>query len=120
MNPSRPGSSSRPEGPSDLAAAYAQLNRRFQIVSILAAAIIAVGVVFYRFVEGFTWVDAFYFSIVTLGTVGYGDIVPTTDGGKIFTSFYILIGIGIIAAFASALMKRAVIRREYRSQQRKQ
>ena len=40
---------------------------------------------------------SFWWSIVTLTTVGYGDIYPITIGGRIFTSIIILIGVGIVA-----------------------
>ena len=43
------------------------------------------------------------FCVVTLGTVGYGDITPTTDVGKIFTVFYIIFGLGVIGGFFATL-----------------
>jgi len=50
-----------------------------------------------------------WWSVATLTTVGYGDVYPVTVGGKIFTSFIVLIGIGIVAVptgiLASALTK---------------
>ena len=53
--------------------------------------------------------DCLWWSIVTLTTVGYGDSFPVTVGGKVFTSFIVIIGLGIIAVptglFASALSK---------------
>ncbi len=64
------------------------------------------GTFFYHVVERFSWVNAYYFCVVTLTTVGYGDIVPKTDLGKIFTTFYIMIGVGVITAFLSALIRR--------------
>jgi voltage-gated potassium channel Kch len=48
-------------------------------------------------------VNAIYFSVVTLGTVGYGDITPTTDAGKLFTVFYIIFGLGVIGGFFATL-----------------
>ena len=57
------------------------------------------GAVTYRYLEGWSWVDSVYFSVVTLTTVGYGDFSPQTDAGKVFTIFYIIIGIGIILSF---------------------
>ena len=47
-----------------------------------------------------TWVDAFYYTIVTYSTVGYGDIIPVTPDAKIFTASMILIG---VVSFLTAL-----------------
>jgi len=70
---------------------------------VMALVVILIGVVFYVNVEHWSVVDAIYFSVVTLGTVGYGDITPTTDVGKIFTVFYILFGLGVIGGFFATL-----------------
>jgi hypothetical protein len=42
---------------------------------------------------------------VTLATVGFGDLHPTTDAAKLFTILYILFGLGVIAAFISEITK---------------
>lgn len=51
-----------------------------------------------------------WFAVTSLTTVGYGDMVPITTGGKIFSSFMVIIGLGIVAVpaglFASALTKK--------------
>jgi hypothetical protein len=69
---------------------------------IIALLIVSVGVIFYTRVEGWTLLDAIYFCIVTLGTVGFGDITPTTDLGKVFTIFYIIVGLSVIGGFFAA------------------
>src|SRR4051812_37261702 len=66
---------------------------------LLVISLLIVGVVFYTLVEGWSIVDAVYFSAMSLATVGYGDVVPETDVGKIFTVVYVLAGIGILVAF---------------------
>ena len=63
--------------------------------------IIVFGATFYRVVEGWRWLDAFYFTIITLTTVGYGDLAPQSDAAKLFTMFYILVGLGIIGSFVA-------------------
>lgn len=75
---------------------------------LLTAAIsmIVLGTIFYHLVEHLTWLNAYYFSVITLATVGYGDIAPHTSAGKIFTTFYVLIGVGIITTFLSVRMQR--------------
>ncbi len=72
----------------------------------LAIATVATGTIVYHVSEKLNWVDAYYFSVVTLSTVGYGDIVPHTAFDKIFTTFYIFIGVGIITTFLSVSMRR--------------
>ena len=43
-----------------------------------------------------TTIDAFYFAMMTMSTVGYGDISPTSDGSRVFTIFMILFGIIVV------------------------
>lgn len=64
---------------------------------------IAGGSVIYHLLEGWGWIDCVYFSVITLSTIGYGDFSPQTDGGKLFTIFYIIIGIGIILSFINSI-----------------
>lgn len=86
-------------------------SQEFRFLSLVSIFVLLIGTVFYHFVEHFSWLDAMYFCVVTLATVGYGDLTPKTPLGKLFTIFYILIGIGIIAFFANTLIKRAYYRR---------
>jgi voltage-gated potassium channel Kch len=81
------------------------LRRDPQFVSLALLATIAIisGTGFYSLVEGLRVVDAFYFSVVTLTTVGYGDLAPETDAGKLFTAVYVLVGIGILLAFVTTV-----------------
>lgn len=73
-------------------------------LSVLAS-MVAIGTLVYEYVEGWSFVDAFYFSVVTLATVGYGDHTPTSDFAKIFTSFYILIGVTTFLLFVNELSR---------------
>jgi voltage-gated potassium channel len=75
-------------------------------ILLVILAVIGIGTVFYHRVEGFSFLDSVYFCVITLATVGYGDLTPKTDAGKIFTMFYVLIGVGIIASSVSYLLKR--------------
>ena len=79
----------------------------FQALSLSVVTMLVAGVWFYMRYEGWSLVDALYFCVITLTTVGYGDFSPQTQIGKIFTVFYILLGLGLLAAFIGALAQHA-------------
>jgi hypothetical protein len=70
------------------------------------------GTLFYHQVEGWDWLDALYFCVITLATIGYGDITPKTPQGKAFTILFVFLGIGLLAAFFSKLAASIVTREE--------
>ena len=78
----------------------------------LIAGLLAIGTLFYHWVEGWRLIDALYFSVMTLATVGYGDFAPRTDAGKLFTIGFIFSGIGLFVAAATALGDRIVKQRD--------
>lgn len=82
----------------------------FRTLAVAVVSILAIGTLFYKTVEGFRWIDALYFSVTTLATVGYGDLHPNTDVGKLFTIGYIFAGLGIIVAFAQRLARHLFTR----------
>lgn len=65
--------------------------------------ILVIGTVVYHQLEGWSWLDSLYFSVITLTTIGFGDFAPETAGGKIFTMFYIVVGLGMILGFINAV-----------------
>ena len=75
---------------------------------LLALSLLIVGTVFYMLVEGWSVVDSVYFCTMSLATVGYGDVVPHTDAGKIFTVVYVLSGIGILVSLFTTLTARTL------------
>src|ERR687897_1039962 len=80
---------------------------QFASLALLAAVAIVSGTGFYWLVEGLRFIDALYFSVVTLTTVGYGDFAPKTDVGKLFTAVYVLVGVGILLAFVTTVAAKA-------------
>ena len=88
-----------------------KIHREFQILALLSLATLFSGTILFRSIEKWSWIDSFYFSAVSLTTVGYGDLTPTTDKGKLFTVLYLFIGIGIIAALINNLVKNQAAKR---------
>ena len=94
---------------------HLRIKRQYSGAATVTLAVLGIGMVFYHYIEKLDWVNCFYFCTITLTTIGYGDIVPKTNVGKIFTSFYALIGIGIIGFFANVLVKNAVLKRQIKN-----
>lgn len=74
----------------------------------VAGALVVSGTIFYWQFEDWTIVESLYFSIVTLTTVGYGDLSPSTAGTQIFTIVYILTGIGVFVALLASVAQQYI------------
>ncbi len=83
-------------------------DHEFRALFGVVFVILVSGVFFYHGVEGWRYVDALYFSVTTLTTVGYGDLAPATDMGKLFTVGYILVGIGVLLSFVNVIANHAL------------
>ena len=81
---------------------------QFRSLTFLVAFTLLSGTLFYRTVEGWSAVDAFYFSVTTLTTVGLGDLTPATTFGKLFTVVYIFAGLGLIAGFINIVAQESL------------
>mmetsp|Transcript_47493 Transcript_47493/g.117590 ORF Transcript_47493/g.117590 Transcript_47493/m.117590 type:complete len:672 (-) Transcript_47493:56-2071(-) len=66
----------------------------------------ATGTLVTKCTEPWTAIDAMYFSVVTMSTVGYGDLTPSTNASRGFTCFYILVAIGMVFTKVAALISR--------------
>jgi voltage-gated potassium channel len=75
---------------------------------VVAGALVLTGTIFYWRFEDWTIIQALYFSVVTLTTVGYGDLHPTSDGTQIFTIFYILTGLGVFVALLASVAQQYI------------
>lgn len=71
-------------------------DRASRPIFIWAGAVLLVGTLAYHWLEGWSYLDALYFCVITLATVGYGDLTPTTPIAKAFTIFYVINGVVIL------------------------
>jgi len=92
------------EGDSD--SKLANFLQRCLILGIM----IAFGAAFFHYLEGVPWIDCVYFCVVTVTTIGLGDVTPQTDGGRLFAIFWMLGGVTAmgwtVSAFSEILLER--------------
>jgi len=75
----------------------------FKALFKLLLIVLIIGVFFYTQVEGWSYIDAMYFAVITMSTIGYGDLTPETTFGKVFTMFYALVNVGIFVSLAAKI-----------------
>ncbi len=88
------------------------MNLRLLSLLLTVVFIIVGGTVFFHHVEGWSWLDSYFFTVVTLSTVGYGELVPQTAIGRIGTTVFILLGLGIFAVAVQQFGVFAMRKRE--------
>ena len=71
-------------------------DKRTRPIFIYTVIIITLGAGLYHWLEGWSWLDSVYFVVITLTTIGYGDLHPTTPATKIITIYYGINGIVLI------------------------
>lgn len=75
----------------------------FKYVLILSVISILIGTIGIMYFEKMTFTNALWWAFVTATTVGYGDLSPTTNAGRILASLLMLIGIGLIGSLTSSI-----------------
>ena len=81
---------------------------KLKITLVVLLTIFIIGTFGFHFIEGWSFVDSFYTTIITLATVGYGDFTPRTAEGKMFAVFVIIFGVGTML-YSFGLISETVI-----------
>ena len=68
--------------------------RRLEFGVLLLLILICVGITGYASIEGWSFVDSLYMTVITITTVGFQEVHPLSTGGRIFTMCLILLGVG--------------------------
>ena len=83
---------------------------RLTVYLIIFLVVLAGGTAGFKALENKAWLDSFYFIVVTMATVGYGDVHPVTAAGKFFAIFLIILGVttflGVFANSAELILSR--------------
>lgn len=88
-------------------------RRRLLLDIAVAVVILAVGTLGYSLIEGWDFIDALFMTITTVTTVGYGEVHPLSDAGRVFTGLLIVMGVGYFA-YVFATVTRIVVGGEIR------
>jgi voltage-gated potassium channel len=88
---------------------------RFRVFLLVLVTVVVAGTVGFVLLEGLSLLDALYLTIVTVATVGYGDLHPTTAAAKILAMLLILAGVGTFVAAAANAFEMILSRREKQS-----
>jgi len=88
---------------------YRRLRQELMVGLLAFVAVTLIGTIGYRLIEGWRWVDAAYMTIITLATVGFSEVQPLDDRGRLFTISLILLGVVsigyIVNRFTEALIQ---------------
>jgi voltage-gated potassium channel len=71
-------------------------GQRLLIVLGLVLVTLVIGLLFYRSQPGYSFADAFYMAVITMATVGYGEVRPLTAAGRVFNSLYIILSVSVL------------------------
>ncbi len=78
---------------------------RFYAPLLIMLSVWLLGTIGYVLIDNYSWFDAFYMTIITVATVGYGEVAPLSQSGKLFTAFLIITSFGTFAYAVSSITK---------------
>ena len=73
------------------------LHQRLWQIVLLLVGVVAFGAVGYQLIEGWSFLDALYMTVITVGSVGFMEVHPLSAAGRVFTMALIVVGLGAVA-----------------------
>ena len=71
-----------------------------------------IGSLSFAFLDDIKFLDAWYLTVVTVSTVGYGDLAPTTASSKVFACFFVPLGVAFVASAVDTISSKVAAARE--------
>ena len=94
------------------------LRSKIVLALLLMAFVLMIGVLGYKFLSDFTWIEAIYMTIITVTTVGFSEVRPLDADAKIFTVFLIVTSV-FIFGFAISVVSEYILARNSLEQLKK-
>jgi voltage-gated potassium channel Kch len=94
-------------------------DAEFRILLFFLLTLLAGATLFYHSIEGWGLIDSLYFSVMTMSTIGFGDLVPTTALSKIFTIIFSILSIGFFVAVVTKVVKIVLEHKQKKSLKKK-
>jgi voltage-gated potassium channel len=88
------------------------IGRRLRISGFMLGSVLLLGTAGFRLIEKWSWFDGFYMTLITMTTIGYGEVHPLSHSGRIFNSFLIVASV-IASGFTIAMISQALLEFEF-------
>lgn len=95
-----------------------QLKHHITLFVFIFLIVILLGSCAYHYTEGWNWLDSFYFVVITVTTIGYGDLAPKTNLGKIFTVFFAFFGVAM-AFYLLSVISKNILNKDFHRRKKK-
>src|SRR5271167_3421561 len=82
--------------PSSRRMAGVKVPYNLKLLAILLVLLVIVGIAGFHLIEGWSYFDGFYMVLTTITSIGYGEIHPLSHTGRLFNSFIIITGVGLV------------------------
>lgn len=81
---------------------------KIYVAIFMLIVLLAIGVLGFRFISDYTWIDSIYMTVITITTVGFGEVQPLDEFSKIFTVFLILTSV-VIVGYAISIITEYIL-----------
>ena len=78
-------------------------EKRYRILTLITFSVLIIGILGFRFLEGWEWLDCINYAVSIMVTTGNAEVYPQSDWGKIFNVFYMFLSVILILFLVNTL-----------------